>query len=264
MADIAALVSDLKAEQESVDELLSGRSDEDWGADTPAEGWTVAHQVAHLAFFDGAVTESIVDPDAFAESLKVAKADPDYTTTVAGPLVQMRPDDLFALWRSGRQPMYDAMTGAPAGLRTQWYGPPMSVASACTARIMEHWAHGQDIADTFGVRREPTDRLRHVLHIGYRARGFAYANRDLPVPDADVRIEVIAPSGGTWVFGESETDVIRGSALDMALLMTQRRHRADTALEADGPLAEEFLEVAQAFAGKPGSGRRPGQFPPAA
>lgn len=262
MADIAALVSDLKAEQESVDELLDGRTDEDWARDTPAEGWTVAHQVAHLAFFDAAVTESIVDPDAFAESLKVARADPDYTTTVAAPLVEMRSDDLFALWRSGRQPMYDAMTGAPEGLRTQWYGPAMSVASACTARIMEHWAHGQDIADTFGVRREPTDRLRHVIHIGYRARGFAYANRGLPVPEADVRIEVTAPSGGTWVFGESARDVIRGTALDMALLMTQRRHRADTQLEAEGPLAEEFLDVAQAFAGKPGGGRRPGQFPP--
>ena len=59
MADIEALVADLRAEQESLDQVLAELDDAGWRTSTPAEGWTVAHQVAHLAYFDGAVTRAI-------------------------------------------------------------------------------------------------------------------------------------------------------------------------------------------------------------
>ena len=85
--------------------------------------------------------------------------------------------------------------------RVPWFGPAMSVASSLTARIMETWAHGQDIADTVGQQREPTDRLRHVAHIGVGARPFSYAANRRPVPAEPVRVELIAPSGATWAWG---------------------------------------------------------------
>jgi hypothetical protein len=50
---------------------------------------------------------------------------------------------------------------------------------------------------------------------------------------------------------------VTGPALDLCLLVTQRRHRSDLALETTGPVAEEWLDVAQAFAGPPGAGREP-------
>ena len=53
----------------------------------------------------------------------------------------------------------------------------------------------------------------------------------------------------------------RGPALDFCLLVTQRRHRDDVdARSPRAPAADEWLGIAQAFAGPPGPGRRPGQF----
>jgi hypothetical protein len=48
--------------------------------------------------------------------------------------------------------------------------------------------------------------------------------------------------------------------LDFCLVVTQRRHVADTALDVEGPAAVEWISIAQAFAGAPGAGRQPGQF----
>ena len=44
-----------------------------------------------------------------------------------------------------------------------------------TARLMETFAHGRDVADALGAHaRAATARLRHVCHLGVRTRGFAY------------------------------------------------------------------------------------------
>jgi uncharacterized protein (TIGR03084 family) len=137
----------------------------------------------------------------------------------------------------------------------------MSIASSITARIMETWAHGQDVADALGVERAPTDRLRHVAFIGARALANSYQARGLPVPDTPVRVELRAPGGAVWAFGpEGAADTVRGPALDFCLAVTQRRHLDDLDLELRGPVANEWLSIAQAFAGPPGPGRRPGQF----
>jgi uncharacterized protein (TIGR03084 family) len=134
-----------------------------------------------------------------------------------------------------------------------WYGPPMSPASFATARLMEYWAHGQDIADALGVERTPTDRLRHICHLGYRTRGFAYLNRGMASPSDDVRLELTAPDGTPWTYGAGDATV-SGSALDFCLLVTQRRHRDDLDLKATRS-ADEWLSIAQCFAGPPGPGR---------
>ena len=80
-------------------------------------------------------------------------------------------------------------------MRVPWFGPSMSVASSLTARLMETWAHGQDIADTVGVQRAPTHRLRHVAHIGIGARAFSYAAHRLPMPAEPVTGRA---SGAFW------------------------------------------------------------------
>jgi uncharacterized protein (TIGR03084 family) len=138
----------------------------------------------------------------------------------------------------------------------------MSAASSLTARLMETWAHTQDVADALGVTREPTDRLRHVAHIGVGARAYSYAVNSQPAPTAPVRVELIAPSGATWTWGPADAaDRVSGPALDFCLLVTQRRHRDDLALVVTGPSATEWMTVAQAFAGAAGPGRPAGGFP---
>ena len=146
----------------------------------------------------------------------------------------------------------------PDGTKLPWYGPPMSAASMATARLMETWAHGNDVADALGARREPTARLRHVAHIGVRTRDFAYLVRQEPPPTEPFRVELTGPDGEVWTWGPADAaQRVTGPALDFCLLATQRVHRADTALVATGPDADQWLDIAQAFAGPPGDGREP-------
>jgi uncharacterized protein (TIGR03084 family) len=143
--------------------------------------------------------------------------------------------------------------------RLPWYGPDMSALSSATARLMETWAHGQDVADALGRRREPTDRLRHIAHLGVQAAGFSFVLNGRPVPTTLVRVELVAPSGARWEWGPPDTaDRVTGTALDFCLTVTQRRHVSDTALTVTGPVATEWISIAQTFAGAPGTGRAPG------
>jgi len=128
---------------------------------------------------------------------------------------------------------------------------------------METWSHGLDIVDVTHVGRPDTDRLRHVAFLGVRARPFSYTNRGLRPNDAPIRVELVAPSGALWVMGEeSGTDRVSGTATDFCRVVTQRRNLADTGLRVEGAAAREWMEIAQAFAGPPGAGRKPGEFSP--
>ena len=260
MADLDAIRSDLEAEHADHDDIVAGLSETEWDLPTPAEPWTIRHQVAHLAFFDDCATQAVVDADAFNASLSRIEDLDDY---VNGPLRRADrrpPTATLEWWRGARRKMLDAFAALAPGVRIPWYGPPMSPASFMSARLMETWAHGQDVIDALGRARMPTDRLIHVVHLGYRARRNSYAARGMEMPDADVRVEVTAPSGAIWSFGGSDTDVVSGPAEDFCLVVTQRRHPDDTALEIRGDLAREWIAIAQAFAGPPGEGRKPGQF----
>ncbi len=100
--------------------------------------------------------------------------------------------------------------------------------------------------------RQPTARLRHVAHIGVRARPFSYAINERQLPPVDVYVGLDAPDGSTWEWGESDVDRVTGPALDFCLVVTQRRHLADVALTIEGPAATEWMSFAQAFAGAAG------------
>jgi uncharacterized protein (TIGR03084 family) len=219
----------------------------------------VRDQISHLAYFDGTALLAATDPDAFAVHLTAALD--DLTAAMDEPVRrgrEMAPDELLGWWRSGRAALLDALRGLDPSARLPWYGPPMAARSFATARLMETWAHGQDVVDALGAHRPATDRLRHIAHIGVRTRGFSYAVRNLSAPDGEVRVELTPPAGGEpWTWGEPSDDVVRGPALDFCLVVTQRRHLDDTALEIDGPLARGWMEIAQAFAGPPGPGRAP-------
>ncbi|MFB4317388.1 TIGR03084 family metal-binding protein [Actinomadura sp. 21ATH] len=254
---LAALLADLAAEGDALDALVAPLAD--WTVPTPAEGWTVAHQIAHLAWTDRQAVVAATDPGAFARVLALALEKGDRLVDEgAAEGAREAPAGLLERWRTSRREMVEALAAVPAGTRLPWFGPPMSAASMATARLMETWAHGQDVADALGAAREPTARLRHVAHIGVRARDFAYRNRGLEPPAAQFRVALTGPSGEEWTWGPEDADqTVTGPALDFCLLATQRRHRADLAVVADGPDADRWLDVAQAFAGPSGPGRAP-------
>ncbi|WP_055546659.1 TIGR03084 family metal-binding protein [Streptomyces sp. NBRC 110028] len=260
MSETEALLAELRAEGEELDGLVAGLSDAAWAAPTPAAGWTIAHQIAHLAWTDARVVQAAEDPEGFADEVRKAFAASErFVDEGAERGAADAPAVLLRRWREGRERLTRVLAAQPPGARLPWYGPPMSVLSMVTARLMETWAHGQDVADALGVRRTPTARLRHVARIGVRARGYAYAARGLEPPAEEFRVELTAPDGKIWTYGpEDAAQRVTGPALDFCLLVTQRAHRDDLAVRAEGPDADHWLNIAQAFAGPPGPGRKPG------
>ncbi len=260
--DMTVLAADLAAESAVTRALVAGLDEPGWRVPTPAAGWDIADQISHLAYFDEVTVQSAVDPEQFKADLAVAKADgginPD---TIAARFRDRTGAQLLTWFDTARAQLIDTFSGLDPATRLPWFGPAMSAASSLTARIMETWAHTQDIADALGVTREPTPRLRHVAHIGVGARAFSYAVHGGTPPLTPVRVELIPPSGpdgALWTWGpEDAEDRVTGPALDFCLLVTQRRHRDDLALGIEGPAATEWMTIAQAFAGAAGTGRSP-------
>jgi uncharacterized protein (TIGR03084 family) len=270
VVDLQGLLTDLADESAELDSLVAPLPAMDWARPTPAPGWTIAHQIAHLAWTDHVALLAATDVDTFFISIADAAADPTgFVDRGAAQLLarfgagqaaeapgSAPPDELVDRWRAGRAALADALAGTPPGDKIPWYGTRMSPASMVTARLMETWAHGQDVADTLGVTRTPTGRLRHVAHLGIRTLAHGFAAHGRAAPDVPVRVELLAPDGAVWAYGPADAvDRVAGPALDFCLLVTQRRHRDDTALVADGPFADEWLSIAQCFAGPPGPGR---------
>ncbi|MFR9777425.1 TIGR03084 family metal-binding protein [Micromonospora sp. MS34] len=258
MVDLTALLADMAAESEQLDALVAALPPEGWARSTPAPGWTVAHQIAHLAWTDEMARLAATDVEAFFASIAAAP-DPTRLVDDGAESFLAPPAELLTRWRDGRTALAAILAAMLPGEKIAWYGTRMSPASMATARIMETWAHGEDVADALGVTRTPTDRLRHIAHLGFRTLGHGFAAHGRPAPTAPVRLELSAPDNTTvWEFGPADAaDRVTGPALDFCLLVAQRRHRADLALVATGPVADEWLDVAQAFAGPAGAGREP-------
>ncbi|MFE2445637.1 TIGR03084 family metal-binding protein [Streptomyces melanosporofaciens] len=263
MSDTEALLGDLRAEGEELDGLVAGLPAGAWRTATPAAGWSIAHQIAHLAWTDERAVQAVEDPQGFADEVRRAWTVPEaFVDEGAERGAAEPPEVLLGLWRAGRERLLRTLAAQPPRARLPWYGPPMSVMSMATARLMETWAHGQDVADALGVRRAPTARLRHVARIGVRARGYAYTARGLEPPAEEFRVELAGPDGELWTYGPQDAaQRVTGPALDFCLLVTQRAHRDDLAVRAEGADADRWLDIAQAFAGPPGKGRAPGQRP---
>lgn len=269
VADLSALLADLDAEGAPLDSLLTAMPTESWSLPTPSDGWNIAFQVAHLAWTDEASLLAVVDEAAFLAEAETLLAQPKgFIDRTAAVNAELSPEELLVLWRTGRASLSTALAQVVEGRKLKWFGPSMSAASMATARLMETWAHGYDIADALEVRPVPTARLRHVAHIGVRTRDFAFTANKLEVPTEEFRIELdtagldaAGVSSQQWVWGpEGAAQRVSGSALDFCLLVTQRRHLEDLDLVSVGTQAARWLTIAQTFAGPVGGGRAAGQF----
>lgn len=259
MPTIDELCADLTTEHSALDAIVGDLTDDAWLTPTPASGWDVRDSISHLCYFDETATLAITDPDAFEahkSDLIAAMTSAEAPDVALGR--QMSPRDLLSRWRTSRGGYLDAARAAAAGRptppRVPWYGPSMSLASFTTARIMETWAHGQDIRDALGAEPEIGPRLRHIIHIGVGARAYAFAAHGVSDPGDPVTLTAFAPDGEVWTWGPDEpvaTNLISGTAVDLALVFTQRRHASRTGVVASGPVAQQWLAIAQAFAGAP-------------
>jgi uncharacterized protein (TIGR03084 family) len=251
------LLDDLLAETADVEAMIAPLDDSGVARPTPATGWDIRDQLTHLAFFDEAATQAAVDPDGFRTAAAVLmEQGMDFPDRVAAEHAGLTADEVRAWFARARSAFVAAFRGRDPRARLPWYGPDMSVASSVTARIMETWAHGQDIADTLGVTRVSTDRLRHIAHLGVSTTAFCFRLHGRAVPAVPIRVELLAPSGARWTWGDADAaNRVEGAALDFCLTVTQRRHVGNTGLTVRGPVAQEWIGIAQAFAGAPGPGR---------
>ncbi len=246
------ICDDLAAEHAALDAVVAGISEEQWAQQTPAEGWDVRDTIIHLVGADLAALQAVSEPEAFLAAKKKMLAEGINLESAYGGPADDSGAATLAWWRDSRSKMLDAFRSRGPKERIPWFGPDMSTLSFATARLMETWSHGIDVAETLGATMEPTDRLRHVCHIGVTTRGWSYVVRGMTPPEGDVRVELTAPSGDVWTWGpEDAADTVKGSALDFCLLVTQRKPPSAVNLELVGDVATDWAQYAQAFAGAP-------------
>lgn len=262
MTALPDVYADLIAEGESLDQLVAGLDPQQWALPTPAPGWTIAHQVAHLASIVRLARLAAVDPAAFQAQTAGAAGDFDGAVEAAlQPYLAAPPQVLLERWREERAAATAALAAVPQDQTVPWLARPLPPAILACAGIMELFAHGQDIADAAGATREHTDRIGHLVGFAVRVWDFGYLVRGLTPPEKEFRFELTAPSGALWEFGPADaTQRVTGPAVDFCLLVTRRRHRDDLAITASGADADYWLGIAQAYRGSPGQGRAPGQF----
>jgi uncharacterized protein (TIGR03084 family) len=262
VAELHDVLKDMNTDCDEVDELVASLDESQWQLPTPAPGWTIAHQIAHLtATFKMAATAA-ADPAAFrAFTVGLSGNFAANVDAALAPFLKEPPGALLGRWRAERENVTRALAAVPPGQVVPWLVRPLPPVVLASAGIMETFAHGQDVADALGVQREPTDRLRHLVGFAVLVWDFGYQARGMTPPDEQFRFEITAPSGELWQFGPPEAaQRITGPAADFCMLVTRRRHRDDLAITATGAAAEKWLDIAQAYRGPAGAGRTPGQF----
>jgi uncharacterized protein (TIGR03084 family) len=265
MTDPRSVIADLAEDADEVDRLVAGIDSDQWQLPTPAEGWTVKHQVGHLAFIFAIAGMAAGEPEAFAAMTAQVGTEPGrFDEAVNGALadyVDDPTDVLLTRWRAARDTAIKALAAVPADRIVPWLVNPLPPAVLACAGMMELFAHGQDIADALGVERVATDRIGNIVGFAVRTWDFGYQVRNLTPPVREFRFELTAPSGALWTFGPADaTGLVTGPALDFCLLTTRRRHRDDLAITARGAEADAWLDIAQCYRGPAGPGREPGQF----
>ena len=250
---VTALVDDLVDEQERLHALLAPLPDADWVRPTPAVGWDIRDQLAHIALVELHAVQAVTDPAAFDRTAAEAAADPTaFERSMYERGHAYRGPDLLDLWAPARRTVVEALRAAPAGTRIAWWGPSMAARSFLTARLMETWSHGQDVRDALGVATPVTPGLRHIAHLGVLTQGWSYLVRGQEPDPTAVRVDLAGPGGERWTWGDPTLpDRITGDALDFCLVVTQRRHWRDAALDVQGASAVRWMDIAQAFAGPP-------------
>lgn len=224
------------------------------------KAWTINDVLQHLHFWNDMALLQLEDEallKARLENLMTGAA--DLRAYERGHLGDLGGGALLAAWSAGAERVADAFAAADPKARLVWAGPGMSARSSVTARLMETWAHGQEVYDLLGVERRNTDRIRGVAVLGVKTFGWTYMARGEAPPGPAPQVRLTAPSGAAWVFGDDDAGGrIEGAAEEFCQVVTQTRNIADTNLVLAGDVAKDWMSKAQCFAGPPTQPPPPG------
>lgn len=245
---------DFRAESRALAEVLQDLPEADLHRATLFKDWTIDHVLGHLHLFNVAAETSLQGAAAFGAFIGPIVKDMQSGKSILQCqfpwLDGLSGRALFDAWRAGAESCADAFAKADPKERVKWVGPDMSALSSITARQMETWAHGQEVFDLLGLERSEQDRIRNIAHLGVSTYGWTFMNRKEEIPDPAPHVELTGPSGAVWIWNAAQEDnVVRGSAVEFAQVVTQVRNIADTDLETRGATAARWMEVAQCFAG---------------
>lgn len=254
---------DFKEESDALFTLLAPLSDDDFDRPTLFKSWTLNHILGHLHYGNMLADLSLNDEAKFHETYgamqKLREDGTDTTVATDVMLEGLRGQALLTAWRTFYGPMSDRFAAADPKARVKWVGPDMSVRSSITARLMETWSHGQAIFDLLGVERQDTDRIKNVAVLGINTFGWTFVNRGEDVPKPKPYVRLTGPSGDIWEWHDpSAAERIEGSASEFCQVVTQTRNIGDTQLQVTGPVATQWMQVAQCFAGPPRTPPAPG------
>lgn len=248
------ICTDLEKQYREFDDLVSGLDTTLWQGNTPFYNWTIFDQVAHIVFFDHEALLAIEEGARFKKRAKgimdvllSGKSLRKHTNRLLG---LNEPRDLLDFWRDVRCRLVLKLSKMSGEDRLQWYGPDMNALSFATARLMEAWAHSQDVFDALKKKRTNHERLYHIAHIGVSTFAWSFIVKNLAPPKVRPRIDLIGPSGRLWEWGDPDADEkVWGCAEEFCLVVTQRRNIMDTNLQWQGKNTRKWLSIAQVFAG---------------
>jgi len=250
-----AILSDLVAEEQSLDQFLQGLHERDWKLPTMAAGWSIHDTISHLAFTEWAAADSI---SGTFNPMDIPVEDIDQWT--ARGVLEGRPkryQEVIEWWRSGRAAVVDGLSKKLPSDRVNWVVSPVSGKALATLRLMETWAHGLDIKMALAGRfkGEPEDdplqdtpRLRHVAWLAHRMLPYAFDAAGESFPEGGIRVELMGPRYSRWVYGpEDAENVIKGIGGEWCRVAVQRLDLTATNLKAEGDQAEVALRVLRAY-----------------
>lgn len=252
--------ADFLEECHVLDDALAALAARDWSIVTQFKGWTLNDVLVHLHFWNQMADLSRREPDAFDERVQkvMPRIQADGFRATENAAIPQRGEELRAAWRDLFNRMGREWATLDPKARVKWVGPGMSVRSSMTARQMETWAHGHEVFDILGLARRETDRICNIVVLGINTFCWTFAVHSRPVPPVMPYVRLTAPSGAVWEFGSPATDRIEGQAVDFARVVTQTRNIADTSLSVHGAVAQDWMSIAQCFAGAPEAPPSPG------
>ncbi len=253
---------DFRDESDALHALLDPLAEDRFATVTQFKGWTINDVLQHLHYFNWMADISLREPETFKSeyaAFAARRAETDFLVATDERLDGLKGRGLLEAWRKTVHEVADHFAEADPKQRVEWAGPSMSARSSITARLMETWAHGQEIYDELGVERQDTDRIRNIAHLGVSTYGWTFATREEQAPEPKPYVRLTAPSGAIWEWGEpSDAERVEGSGTEFCQVVAQTRNIADTALKVTGPNATRWMSIAQCFAGPPNPPPAPG------
>ena len=245
-----------KEESDALYKLLINADKNSFKLKTQFKSWTINDVLYHLHVWNIAALLSLKNENEFKEfmqnfmeAVKSGNSAREYEKILSDNTEGL---DLLNLWKETYEKISNEFAKSDPKKRVKWAGPDMSVRSSITARHMETWAHGQEIFDQLGFERIDTYRIKNIVVIGVNTFGWTYINRNLSIPEKMPKLSLLSPSNELWEWNEdNEEDMISGSATEFSQVVTQVRNINDTSLKVSGKIANEWMSIAQCFAGPP-------------